>query len=112
MMLKTLSRSHVRSFATRAFLSPSSLIGSWQAPKDPKEAEAMLGELRREYAKQVKEVRKEYMREMEAMALEKQRKDEARRESLMKSVRNLRLRLQSLEPRNVTLLDNTFNKPL
>ncbi|WJX28674.1 hypothetical protein P8452_17363 [Trifolium repens] len=94
-MWKTLSRSHVRSFATRAsnshhnnhrenhkFLSPSSFVGSWQAPKDPKEAEAMLAQLRRDYAKQVKEVRKECIREMEAMALEKQQKDEARRESL------------------------------
>lgn len=95
MMWRTLLRSHARSFATRAshshhnnhrenhkFLSPSSFVGSWQTPKDPKEAEAMLAQLRRDYAKQVKEVRKEYIREMEAMALEKQRKDEARREAL------------------------------
>ena len=88
-------RSHVRSFATRAshshhnnhsenhkFLSPSPFVKSWQAPKDPKEAQARLAQLRRDYAKQVKEVRKEYIREMEAMALEKQRKDEARREAL------------------------------
>ncbi|CAK8540559.1 unnamed protein product [Lathyrus sativus] len=88
-------RSHVRTFSTRVshshhnnhcenhkFLSPSSFVGSWRAPKDPKEAEAMLAQLRRDYAKQVKEVRKEYIREMEAMELEKQRKDEARRESL------------------------------
>ncbi|CAL5190994.1 unnamed protein product [Lathyrus oleraceus] len=88
-------RSQVRSFSTRVshshhnnhrenhkFLSPSSFVGSWQTPKDPKEAEAMLAQLRRDYAKQVKEVRKEYIREMEAMKLEKQRKDEARRESL------------------------------
>lgn len=94
-MWKTLFRPHVRSFATRAshshhnnhrenhkFLSPHTFVGSWQTPKDPKEAEAKLAQLRREYAKQVKEVRKEYMREMEDMRLEKQRKDEARRESL------------------------------
>lgn len=88
-------RSHVRSFATRAanshhnnhhenhkFLSPHSFVGSWKAPRDPKEAEAQLAQLRREYAKQVKEVRKEYIVEVEAMRLEKQRKDEARKEAL------------------------------
>lgn len=92
---QALFRSSLRSFATSSkpshhnnhrvnhkFLEPNSFLGSWQAPKDPKEAEAKLVHLRREYAKQVKEVRKEYIREMELMALEKQRKDEARREAL------------------------------
>ena len=85
----------VRSFATSAkpshhndhrqnhkFLEPNSFLGSWQAPKDPKEAEAKLAMLRRDYAKQVKEVRKQYIREMELLLIEKQRKDEARREAL------------------------------
>lgn len=88
-------RSTVRSFATRAanshhnnhhenhkFLSPHSFVGSWKAPRDPKEAEAQLAQLRRDYAKQVKEVRKEYILEVEAMRLEKQQKDEARKEAL------------------------------
>lgn len=64
------------------FLSKNSFLGSWDAPRDPKEAEAKLTRLRREYALQVKEVRKEYIREMEVMKIEKERKDEARREAL------------------------------
>ncbi|KAI9128353.1 hypothetical protein K1719_001346 [Acacia pycnantha] len=85
----------LRSFATTAkpshhndhkrnhkFLEPNSFIGSWEAPKDPKEAEARLAQLRRDYAKQVKEVRKAYIQEMELMRLEKQRKDDARREAI------------------------------
>lgn len=99
--LRSLSRTSsqfstsLRSFATCAetshrnshlqnhkFLEPNSFLGSWEAPKDPKEAEAKLAKLRREYAKQVKEVRKEYIREMELMRLEKQRKDDARREAI------------------------------
>ncbi|BAT82971.1 hypothetical protein LR48_Vigan549s005200 [Vigna angularis] len=85
-------RSLLRSFSTSArasqqlenhkFLPPNSFLGSWEAPRDPKEAEAKLAMLRRDYAKQVKEVRKEYIREMEAMKIEKERKDEARREAL------------------------------
>ena len=85
----------LRSFATTAqpshhndhnrnhkFLEPCSFIGSWEAPKNPKEAEARLAQLRRDYAKQVKEVRKAYIQEMELMRLEKQRKDDARREAI------------------------------
>ncbi|PKI69838.1 uncharacterized protein CG45076 [Punica granatum] len=64
------------------FLDPNSYLGSWQPPKDPKEAEAKLAMLRRQYAKQVKEVRKEYIREVEMMRLEQQRKDEAKREAI------------------------------
>lgn len=64
------------------FLSPSPYVGSWETPKDPKEAEAKLVGLRREYAKQVKELRKEYIREVELMRLEQQRKDEAKREAI------------------------------
>ncbi|KAI3419950.1 uncharacterized protein J3R85_012882 [Psidium guajava] len=64
------------------FLSPSPYLGSWETPKDPKEAEAKLAGLRREYAKQVKELRKEYIREVEVMRLEQQRKDEANREAI------------------------------
>lgn len=85
----------LRSFATTAkpahhnnhmqnhkFLEPNSFLGSWEAPKGPKEAEARLAQLRRDYAKKVKEVRKEYICEMELMMLEKQRKDDARREAI------------------------------
>ena len=85
----------LRSFATTAkpshyinhlenhkFLEPNSFLGCWEVPKDPKEAEAKLAQLRRNYAKQVRDVRKEYIREMELMRLEKQMKDDARREAI------------------------------
>ncbi|KAJ7974000.1 Stress response NST1-like protein [Quillaja saponaria] len=64
------------------YLEPSSYVGSWVTPKDPKEAEAKLAQLRRNYAKQVKERRKEYIHEVELMRLDKQRKDEAKREAI------------------------------
>lgn len=64
------------------FLEPNSFIGSWESPRDPKEAQSRLVQLRRDYAKQVKELRKEYIREVELARLEKLRKDEARREAL------------------------------
>ncbi|KAF2321129.1 hypothetical protein GH714_034242 [Hevea brasiliensis] len=67
---------------THKFLEHNSFIGSWKAPKNPKEAEAKLTRLRRVYAKQVKEVRKEYIREMELMRIEKQRQDEARKDAI------------------------------
>ena len=60
----------------------NSFFGSWESPKDPKEAEAKLAQLRRDYAKQVKEVCKEYIWEMELMRLEKQSKDEAKKEAI------------------------------
>ncbi|XP_057537595.1 uncharacterized protein LOC130815224 [Amaranthus tricolor] len=60
------------------YLEPTPIIGSWQPPKDPKEAEAKLASLRRDYAKQVKELRKQYIHEMELQKQEKMRKDEAR----------------------------------
>ncbi|XP_055811212.1 protein PXR1 [Solanum dulcamara] len=63
------------------FLPPSDYLNSWTAPKDPKEAEAKLARLRREYAKKVKEVRKEYIQEMELQRIEKMRKDEAKKEA-------------------------------
>ncbi|KAJ7969766.1 Stress response NST1-like protein [Quillaja saponaria] len=81
----------LRSFATASdsghhnnhkFLEPSSYVGSWVTPKDPKEAEAKLAQLRRDYAKQVKERRKEFIHEVELMRLEKQRKDEVKREAI------------------------------
>ncbi|XP_042513847.1 stress response protein NST1 [Macadamia integrifolia] len=64
------------------FTKPNEFLGSWKAPKDPKEAEANLGQLRREYAKQVKELRKQYIYEMELQKQEKQLKDEAKREAV------------------------------
>ncbi|KAK9933155.1 hypothetical protein M0R45_020360 [Rubus argutus] len=67
---------------THQYSEPSSFIGSWEAPSNPKEAEAKLAQLRRDYAKQVKEIRKEYIKEVELMRIEKLRKDEARREAL------------------------------
>lgn len=67
---------------THQYSEPSSFIGSWEAPSNPKEAEAKLAQLRRDYAKQVKEIRKDFIKEVELMRLEKLRKDEARREAL------------------------------
>ncbi|XP_043707494.1 golgin subfamily A member 6-like protein 1 [Telopea speciosissima] len=64
------------------FSTPNEFLGSWKPPKDPKEAEANLAQLRREYAKQVKELRKEYIYEMELHRQEKQLKDEAKREAI------------------------------
>lgn len=67
---------------THKFLEPDSYLGSWNAPKNPKEAEKKLAQLRRDYAKKVKETRKQYIEEMELVRLEKQRKDEARKEAI------------------------------
>ncbi|KAK7394144.1 hypothetical protein VNO78_14663 [Psophocarpus tetragonolobus] len=80
-------RSSVRLFSTAAskhsFLSANSFLGSWEGRRDPKEAEAKLARLRRDYAKQVKEVRKQYIGEMEAIKMEKVRKDLALRQTLI-----------------------------
>ncbi|KAJ4969392.1 hypothetical protein NE237_016093 [Protea cynaroides] len=64
------------------FSESNEFLGSWKAPKDPKEAEANLGKLRRDYAKQVKELRKQYIYEMELQKQEKQLKDEANRNAI------------------------------
>ncbi|KAJ0467716.1 hypothetical protein HanIR_Chr14g0688351 [Helianthus annuus] len=64
------------------YLSPNNYLNSWKPPKDPKEAQAKLHHLRREYAKKVKAARKEYIQEMELQRIEKQRKDEAKKEAL------------------------------
>ncbi|CAA3007393.1 Hypothetical predicted protein [Olea europaea subsp. europaea] len=64
------------------FLQPTTFINSWKTPRDPKQAEAQLSFLRREYARKVKEIRKEYIKEMESQRLEKLRKDEAKKEAL------------------------------
>ncbi|KAL2933757.1 Hydrocephalus-inducing protein [Bienertia sinuspersici] len=61
----------------QVYLKPSTIIGSWEAPKSPKEALTKLALLRRDYAKQVKELRKHYINEMELQRQEKLRKDEA-----------------------------------
>ncbi|KAG2316475.1 hypothetical protein Bca4012_067342 [Brassica carinata] len=63
---------------THSFLEPESYIGSWETPKDPKEAERKLAQLRRDYAKKVSLYRKDYIHEIEMLRVEKQRKDEAR----------------------------------
>ncbi|KAI9128397.1 hypothetical protein K1719_001390 [Acacia pycnantha] len=77
----------LRSFATTAkpshhndhkrnhkFLETNSFIGSWEAPKDPKEAEARLAQLRRDYAKQVKERKDDARREAIRVANEERKK--------------------------------------
>ncbi|KVI08254.1 hypothetical protein Ccrd_013372 [Cynara cardunculus var. scolymus] len=64
------------------YLSPNDYLNSWKPPKDPKEAQAKLNQLRRDYAKKVKAVRKEYIHEMELQRVERQRKDEIRKEAL------------------------------
>ncbi|GAB2267232.1 hypothetical protein Dimus_002216 [Dionaea muscipula] len=66
------------------YVEPSKFIGSWEPPKNPREAEAKLALLRRDYAKQVKQVRKQYIFEMELLRQEQMRKDEARREEIRK----------------------------
>ncbi|KAF8107249.1 hypothetical protein N665_0124s0043 [Sinapis alba] len=63
---------------THSFLEPESYINSWEAPKDPKDAERKLAQLRRDYAKKVSHYRKDYIHEIEMLRVEKQRKDEAR----------------------------------
>lgn len=69
---------HKEHSQNQVYLKPSSVIGSWEPPKTPKEAEAKLALLRRDYAKQVKELRKQYIHEMELQRQEQLRKDEAR----------------------------------
>ncbi|XP_020574155.1 uncharacterized protein LOC110020409 [Phalaenopsis equestris] len=64
------------------FLKPCDFLGSWKPPADPREAEARLDRLRKDYAKQVAQLRKEYSHEMEILRAEKQRKDEAKREAI------------------------------
>ncbi|GAV58992.1 hypothetical protein CFOL_v3_02525 [Cephalotus follicularis] len=87
--LQTLSKTTLRFFSTKnnhqqthEFLGPNPFLGSWEKPKDPRDAERRVAQLRREYGKQVKEVRKQYIQEVELMLLDKQRKDEARREAI------------------------------
>ncbi|KAI3969684.1 hypothetical protein MKX01_020245 [Papaver californicum] len=64
------------------YSEPCNLLGSWKAPKDPKEAQAKLRLLRRDYAKQVRELRKDYFNEMELQRQEKQLKEEAKKEAI------------------------------
>ncbi|GAB4860834.1 hypothetical protein Ancab_035996 [Ancistrocladus abbreviatus] len=64
------------------YLKPNNFIGSWESPRNPKEAESNLAQLRRDYAKQVRELRKQYIYEMELQRQEQLRKDEARREEI------------------------------
>ncbi|XP_060182769.1 uncharacterized protein LOC132612671 [Lycium barbarum] len=66
---------------SHGFLPANKYLNSWTKPKDPKEAEAKLAFLRREYAKKVREVRKEYIHEMEMQRIEKMRKDAAKKEA-------------------------------
>ena len=63
---------------THSFLEPERYINSWEPPKDPRDAERMLAQLRRDYAKKVSLYRKDYLHEIEMLRVEKQRKDEAR----------------------------------
>ncbi|KAH0456995.1 hypothetical protein IEQ34_014902 [Dendrobium chrysotoxum] len=64
------------------FLKPCEFLGSWKPASDPREAEARLDRLRKDYSKQVAQLRKEYTHEMEILRAEKQRKDEAKREAI------------------------------
>ncbi|XP_076948045.1 uncharacterized protein LOC143620191 [Bidens hawaiensis] len=64
------------------YVSQSDYLNSWKPPKDPKQAQSKLCQLRREYAMKVKAVRKEYIDEMEVMRIEKQRKDEIKKEAM------------------------------
>lgn len=73
---------HIDHKRNHEFLPPNEFLNSWKSPKDPKEAQAQLARLRREYALKVKAVRKEYIREMEFQKLEKLKKDLARKEAL------------------------------
>ncbi|KAK9933169.1 hypothetical protein M0R45_020374 [Rubus argutus] len=79
--------------STHQFSEPKSLVANWNAPSNPKEAEAEaklsqlrkyynLLVLRRDYAKHVKEVRMKSIMEVELMRLEMLRVDEARKEAL------------------------------
>ncbi|XP_021734180.1 mediator of RNA polymerase II transcription subunit 12-like [Chenopodium quinoa] len=68
----------------QVYLKPSNIIGSWEPPKNPKEAQAKLAFLRRDYAKQVKELRKQYIHEMELQREEQLRKDEARKVEILR----------------------------
>ncbi|GLU10713.1 hypothetical protein SLE2022_274990 [Rubroshorea leprosula] len=90
---RTISRALLRPFSTKAthhnnhrqthkFMESNSFLGSWEAPRNPKEAERKLAQLRRDYAKQVKGIRKQYIHEMELLKLEKLRKEEARKEAM------------------------------
>ena len=78
----TKSAHHNNHQQTHKYLEANAFVGSWEAPKDPKEAQARLALLRRDYAKKVKQVRKNYIQEGELLRLEKQRKDEAKQEAL------------------------------
>ncbi|KAL8227349.1 hypothetical protein R6Q57_017181 [Mikania cordata] len=81
--LSTASQSHHNDHnRNHQYLSRSDYLNSWKPPKDPKEAQSQLSQLRRDYAKKVKAVRKDYIQEMEVMRLEKQRKDEVKKEAL------------------------------
>ncbi|KAL4591071.1 hypothetical protein LXL04_004019 [Taraxacum kok-saghyz] len=64
------------------YLSRNDYLNSWKQPQDPKEAQAKLSLLRRDYAMKVKAVRKEYIQEIELQRLEKQRKDEIKKEAM------------------------------
>ncbi|KAL6008555.1 hypothetical protein ACLOJK_034068 [Asimina triloba] len=75
---KSLSKPH-------EFSKASEFLGSWDVPKDPREAEKKLALLRRDYGKQVKELRKQYFYEMELQRQEKQLQDRADRESILRA---------------------------
>uniref|UniRef100_A0A7N0UP41 Uncharacterized protein n=1 Tax=Kalanchoe fedtschenkoi TaxID=63787 RepID=A0A7N0UP41_KALFE len=70
---------------THVYENPNKYLGSWNAPRDPKEAEEKLALLRRDYAKKMKETRKVYIHEMEVQRLEKERQDAAKKEAMLKA---------------------------
>ncbi|KAL5700088.1 hypothetical protein ACHQM5_025604 [Ranunculus cassubicifolius] len=90
-------------------------LGSWEASKDPKEAQAKLAKLRREYAKQVGELRKEYFNEMELQRQEKQMKDAANKEAIRiaKEVRKAAKAAKSqVEAAQRKIVDEEFRQTL
>uniref|UniRef100_A0A0D3E0W7 Uncharacterized protein n=1 Tax=Brassica oleracea var. oleracea TaxID=109376 RepID=A0A0D3E0W7_BRAOL len=71
-------RKRLTTVTTRRRTASSSQRAISIPPKDPREAERKLAQLRRDYAKKVSLYRKDYIHEIEMLRVEKQRKDEAR----------------------------------
>ncbi|XP_020111551.1 involucrin [Ananas comosus] len=63
------------------FSKACAYLGSWEPVTEPRVAEARLGRLRRDYAREVKQLRREYAYEVELQRVERARRDEARREA-------------------------------
>lgn len=90
-------RKRLTTVTTRRRTASSSQRAISIPPKDPREAERKLAQLRRDYAKKVSLYRKDYIHEIEMLRVEKQRKDEARllAERAANEERRLRLELRN-----------------